>query len=245
MVLDDGLLTCSHSGGDGTLGKFIGKQGATKLRIERICGSTLEYMGKETDTKHAFFVGTTEERQKTQALMELLQSAVDFRVKATEMPLAIKDISSVLLVPGHASAAVTGTLELAPLQDSTDTMIFALAKPNTIVPVQKKDFATDQVVECKFKGKEGVGFSTFHFIVNMFQPCFNKLFQQAVSVLFGSIWDLMIHFPTSRGEWLGAKILEISSWTADSDDEDETDGRTLKVKFLADGTEATVAPDGL
>ena len=55
----------------------------------------------------------------------------------------------------------------------------------------------------------------------------------------------MIHFPTSRGEWLGAKILEISSWTADSDDEDETDGRTLKVKFLADGTEATVAPDGL
>lgn len=180
-------------GGDGTLGKFIGKQGATKLRLERICGSTLEYMGKETDTKHAFFVGTTEERQKTQALMELLQSALDFRVKATEMPLAIKDISSVLLVPGHASAAVTGTLELAPLQDSTDTMIFALAKPNTIVPVQKKDFATDQVVECKFKG-----------------------------------------------EWLGAKILEISSWTADSDDEDETDGRTLKVKFLADGTEATV-----
>ena len=39
---------------------------------------------------------------------------------------------------------------------------------------------------------------------------------------------------------MDAKILEISSWTADSDDEDETDGRTLKVRFLIDGTEATV-----
>lgn len=143
-------------------------------------------MGKETDTKHAFFVGTTEERQKTQALMELLQSAVDFRVKATEMPQAIKDISSVLLVPGHASAAVTGTLELAPLQDSTDTMVFALAKPNTIVPVQKKDFATDQVVECKFKGKEGVGFSTFHF----YRQHVSTMFQQAVSKMFQSYLDL-------------------------------------------------------
>ena len=175
------------------MGKFIGKQGAIKQRIERMCGCTLEYMGKDADLKQAFFVGTAEERQKTQALLELLQSSVDFRVKATEMPAALKDICNMLVVPGHAAAAVTAKLELPGLQDSTDTMIFALAKPTAPVTVQKKEFATNQVVECKFKG-----------------------------------------------DWLEAKILEISNFGADSDEEDETDGRTFKVQFVSDGSEATV-----
>ena len=171
---------------------MIGKGGATKMKIERMCGSTLEFMGKDTDLKQAFIVGSPDERSKTQALLELLQGSVDFRVKATEMPVALKEISSILVVPGHAASAVSAKLELQSLQDSTDTIIFALAKVVAPVTVAKKDFAKDQVVECKFKG-----------------------------------------------EWLEATILEISSWSADSDDEDETDGRTLKVKFR-DGNEATV-----
>ncbi|CAE7940255.1 ECA4 [Symbiodinium sp. KB8] len=44
----------------------------------------------------------------------------------------------------------------------------------------------------------------------------------------------------SKGEWLEATVLEVSTWSAESDDEDETDGRTLKVRFNRDGTESTV-----
>ncbi|CAE7317011.1 unnamed protein product [Symbiodinium natans] len=43
-----------------------------------------------------------------------------------------------------------------------------------------------------------------------------------------------------KGEWLEATVLEVSTWSADSDDEDETDGRTVKVRFARDGTESTV-----
>ena len=178
-------------GGDGTLGRLIGKQGTTKAKIERICGSCIEYMGKDTDTKQAFIVGTPDERAKTQALLELLQASLGFRVKATELPPALKDLANVLIVPGHASSAVSARLELQALEDSTDTMILALAKPPAAQAPQKKDFSKGQVIECKFKG-----------------------------------------------EWLEATILEISSWTADSDEEDETDGRTMKVQFK-DGTEIT------
>ena len=66
---------------------------------------------QDTETKQAFIVGTPDQRSRhmvtrrrmsrqrvphalpcrTQAVLELLQSAVDFRVKATELPLALKD----------------------------------------------------------------------------------------------------------------------------------------------------------
>ena len=164
------------------LGKLIGKQAATKLRIERMCACTLEFMGNATtDNKQAFIVGTAEERGRAQALIQLLQTAVDFRVKATELPAALKDMSSTLVVPGSASSAISAKLELMKLQDSTDTMIVALAKPTKLEFRERKEFVTQQVVECKV-----------------------------------------------RGQWVEATILEITTFNAESDEEDDTDGRTVK-----------------
>ena len=163
------------------VGKLIGKQAAMKMRMERICGCTVEFMGKDTDSKQAFIVGTSEERARAQALIQLLETAVDFRVKATELPLALKELSSSLVVPGSASNAISAKLELQKLQDSTDTLIVALAKPSKLEVRERKELVTQQVVECKL-----------------------------------------------RGQWVEATILEITTFNAESDEEDDTDGRTMK-----------------
>eukprot|EP00931_Biecheleriopsis_adriatica_P040939 TRINITY_DN2344_c0_g1_i6.p1 TRINITY_DN2344_c0_g1~~TRINITY_DN2344_c0_g1_i6.p1 ORF type:complete len:1424 (+),score=490.71 TRINITY_DN2344_c0_g1_i6:622-4272(+) len=177
----------------GGMGRLIGKGGSVKKRTEKVTNSSIEYMGK-TDPIFSYIVGSGEERTRAVAVLELLQSGVDFRVKATEAPPELMDVATSLTVPGSAAGVLSGKKALQPeaIEEDTDTHIFALAKTEC-GDAPKSNFEKDQVVECK-----------------------------------------------SKGAWLEATVLEISNWTADSDDEDETDGRTLTLKFTKDGKQAVV-----
>ncbi|CAE7425050.1 ECA4, partial [Symbiodinium pilosum] len=85
-----GISVMELNTSDGTLGRLIGKGGSMKTKIVNVSGCSLEYMGKDTDLKLAYVLGTGEERARTCALLDLLQHSVDFRTRATELPAALQ-----------------------------------------------------------------------------------------------------------------------------------------------------------
>mmetsp|Transcript_125591 Transcript_125591/g.242132 ORF Transcript_125591/g.242132 Transcript_125591/m.242132 type:complete len:594 (-) Transcript_125591:35-1816(-) len=99
--------------------KCVGQKGSMRRKIGKACGSALEYLGND-----AFIVGTQPERNRTTALLELVQ--VQSGGEAAGVPKALVEICTRMLVPGSSATAVMGIkrANMNRVEEETSTLSF-------------------------------------------------------------------------------------------------------------------------
>jgi hypothetical protein len=99
--------------------KLVGKGGSTRQRINRSCGTYTEFLGG-----HAWTVGTLEERQRTAAVLEALQTSENSEIK--EVPKALEDACTRIEIPADAERLLIGQkrMTLNELEDECGVLTF-------------------------------------------------------------------------------------------------------------------------
>lgn len=133
-------------------GKCVGKSGAMRKKICKVCESALEYPGND-----AFILGDGRQRAQTIALLQIVQS--ESKADLETVPKALEDACSRVVLTDAQSQAVMGPARanMNYVEEQTGTISFWVLDEKDEKKEDKPDFtpAVGEIYDTRFKKPKG------------------------------------------------------------------------------------------
>jgi len=144
-------LSIVHLLNDGEFkGKCVGKQGAMRKKIAKVCESALEYPGND-----AYIVGDGPQRARTAALLNIVQTQSGGETGA--VPKELEDSCTRIVITDAQSRAVMGTgrVNMNYVEEETSTVSFWVPTESKEEEAEKPDFtpAVGDIYDARFVDK--------------------------------------------------------------------------------------------
>jgi len=133
-------------------GKCVGKQGAMRKKMAKLCGSEIEYPGND-----AFIVGDGPQRARTAAILNIVQTQSGG--ETGPVPKELEDFCTRIVITDAQSKAVMGTgrANMNYVEEETSTVSFWVPTEKKEEEADKPEFtpAVGDIYDCRFAHKSG------------------------------------------------------------------------------------------